>query len=259
MRLRLSAALASLALAAAPGCERSAPPPTPEAPSVVLTDPPPALPGAGAAGPAAEGALPAGHPPLDGADRRPPPGPVDPSTPLPPGHPPITGGAAPAGAPVAGGEAVAAEQGGELPLPLEGSGGLSELAARTQKLPEALRADFDLAFRLVFTLERPKRDAARAQPLVDKLIAAPEVAAQAAGHRLAGYLAINRGFDSVAALASYRKAVELDPNYGEAHYALSFTLAISDLAAGKVHFERAVALGVPDTRGLRGQFYGDAR
>jgi hypothetical protein len=160
---------------------------------------------------------------------------------------------------VAGGAAVPAEQGVELPLPLEGSGGLSELAVRTQKLPEALRADFELAFRLVFTLERQKRDAARAQPLVDRLIAAPEVAAQAAGHRLAGYLAINRGFDSVSALAAYRKAIALDPDYGEAHYALSFTLAISDLAAGKVHFERAMSLGVPDTRGLRGQFYGEGR
>jgi hypothetical protein len=57
-------------------------------------------------------------------------------------------------------------------------------------------------------------------------------------------------------LAAYRKAVALDPDYGEAHYALSFTLAISDLAAGKVHFDRAMALGVPDTRDLRGQFYG---
>ncbi len=259
MRLWLPATCSLVLSAITPACERSAPAPTPEAPAVVLTDPPPALPGAAAPAEPPAGDLPPGHPPLGDADRKAAPGPVDPSTPLPPGHPPVTGGTAASGAPVAGAAAVPAEEGVELPLPLEGSGGLSELAVRVQMLPEALRADFDLAFRLVFTIARQKRDAARAQPIVDTLIAAPEVAAKAAGHRLAGYLAINRGFDSVAALAAYRKAVELDPNYGEAHYALSFTLAISDLAAGKVHFERATALGVPDTRGLRGQFYGEGR
>jgi hypothetical protein len=33
-------------------------------------------------------------------------------------------------------------------------------------------------------------------------------------------------------------------------------LAMGDRAAGKVHFDRAMALGVPDTRGLKEQFYG---
>ena len=46
-----------------------------------------------------------------------------------------------------------------------------------------------------------------------------------------------------------------DPDYGEAHYALSFMLTQSDLERGRRHFERAMQLGVPDERNLRGQFY----
>jgi hypothetical protein len=53
----------------------------------------------------------------------------------------------------------------------------------------------------------------------------------------------------------YRKAVALDPDYGEAHYALSFMLTQFDMAEGRTHFERAMALGVPDERDLGGKFY----
>ncbi len=244
-------------------CERTPTPVTPEAPAVA-TEPAsaPAAPASPEAAPTPS-ALPAGHPPLGDAARRPPPGPVDPNTPLPPGHPPVPGATPPAGMPSApAGRPVAApvpsESGVELPLPLEGSGGLSELTARKAMLPEAHRAPFEEAFRLIFTIERQKRDAARAGTLVEPLIADADAKVQAAGHRLAGYLAINRNFDTAAALTSYRAAIAADPDYGEAHYALAFTLAISDLAAGRTHFDRAMALGVPDTRNLRGQFYGDA-
>lgn len=246
------------AIASIPACDREERAPTPSAPTIVLTDEPPALPNPqpalaehGVAG------LPSGHPPL-GNVRMPPPGPVDPNAPLPPGHPPLD--TAPPGndrpSSVAG-PAVPSELNAELPLPLEGSGGLSELKARQGTLPEALRAPFEEAFRLVFTLERQKRDAARAGTLVATLLASPDPMAQAVGHRVAGYLAINRNFDSVTALAEYRAALNADPDYGEAHYALAFTLAISDLTAGKAHFDKATALGVADTRNLRGQFYSE--
>ena len=82
----------------------------------------------------------------------------------------------------------------------------------------------------------------------------PKVASLAL--RMLAYLAINTGFDTKTATARYEKALALDPEYGEAHYALAFTLAISDRSAGKDHFEKAMKLGVPDTRNLRGQFYG---
>jgi tetratricopeptide (TPR) repeat protein len=156
------------------------------------------------------------------------------------------------------GPQVARETDQALPLVLEGSGGLAELTRRKAMLPSELQASFEEAFRLVFTLDRAKRDATRAGAVVATLVASPDKAAQAAGHRLAGYLAINRGFDAPGAIAAYRQAIAVDPDYGEAHYALAFTLAISDLEAARTHFERAMALGVPDTRQLRAQFFQDA-
>ncbi|MFO0751152.1 MAG: hypothetical protein U1F43_36590 [Myxococcota bacterium] len=70
----------------------------------------------------------------------------------------------------------------------------------------------------------------------------PMVAALAL--RMLGYVALNNGFDAATATATYEKALALDETYGEAHYALAFVLAISDKEKGKVHFERALALGV---------------
>lgn len=252
--------LAFVFVAPLAACDRQEAARTAEAPAIVLTDTPPPLATVDAAvKPANTGALPPGHPPMGGTQRQAPPGPVDPNTPLPPGHPPVSGQAAPAGAPpMMPSPEVARETDKDLPLVLEGSGGLDELTKRQKMLPDALKADFETAFRLVFTLDRARRDATRAGALVATLLASDDVTAKASGHRLAGYLAINRGFDTVAALAAYREAIALDPNYGEAHYALAFTLAISDLGAGKTHFDRALELGVADTRNLRGQFYGAA-
>jgi len=255
MPIFLAISLSSFATA----CERDKPSQTPSAPTVVLTDDPPPLPTPTSAphtGASTQaGALPAGHPPLD-TPRMPPPGPVDPNAPLPPGHPPVAGEAPAPGRPASvAGPAVPSEVDVALPLPLEGSGGLTELRARQATLPQALRATFDEAFRLVFTLDRAKRDAARAGNLVAQLLSSGDTMAKAAGHRVAGYLAINRNFDTATALVEYRAAIAADANYGEAHYALAFTLAISDLGAGRAHFDKAIALGVPDTRNLRGQFY----
>jgi Tfp pilus assembly protein PilF len=53
----------------------------------------------------------------------------------------------------------------------------------------------------------------------------------------------------------YEKAVAADPNYGEAHYALAFMLTQSDMARARTHFDKAMALGVPDERNLREQFF----
>jgi Tfp pilus assembly protein PilF len=53
----------------------------------------------------------------------------------------------------------------------------------------------------------------------------------------------------------YEKAVELDPDYGEAHYALSFMLTQFDVERGRKHFKKAMELGIPDERNLGPRFY----
>jgi TPR repeat protein len=63
------------------------------------------------------------------------------------------------------------------------------------------------------------------------------------------------GFNVDGALADYKKAVELKPDYGEAHYALAFMYAMGDREKGVEHFKKAMALGVPDERNLGEKFY----
>jgi Tfp pilus assembly protein PilF len=76
----------------------------------------------------------------------------------------------------------------------------------------------------------------------------------APGYRVLGYAYLNTGKQSQA-LNAYRKAVDIDPNYGEAHYALAFMYAMGDLAAGTEHFRKAMDLGIPDERDLGSRFY----
>jgi hypothetical protein len=208
---------------------------------------------------------------------------------LPPGHPPIAGpgGGASMGGPGMGGAAMAmaapadgaagmaeaAGMGGadlaaprghgtasqgvesdqELPLPLEGAGGVAELTKRLAVVADpALRAKVASAFRKTFTLARAKRDPQGAAALLAGLDAG---AVGATAQRILGYVAVSNGFDVPAAMGHYNQAVALDPNYGEAHYALAFMHVMSDLAAGRVHFDKARALGVPDTNRLGEQYY----
>jgi hypothetical protein len=236
------------------GCTKSAPPATPNAAAtpageVALLPDKGQAPSAGA-GQASDTALPAGHPPVGNAAPAP--------TGLPSGHPPIGGQA---GAVQAGGPMMAqleAEKDVPMPLPLEGAGSVAELKARLAKVKDATKhAAFDEAFRKVFTVQRPARDNKRAGELMTPLATDSDPLVAALAERILGYVRVNSGFDAAGAQARYEKAVALDPDYGEAHYALAFVLAISDLGRGKTHFEKAMSLGVPDTRGLRGQFYKD--
>jgi tetratricopeptide (TPR) repeat protein len=66
---------------------------------------------------------------------------------------------------------------------------------------------------------------------------------------------MNIGFNHEAAMANYQKAIELKPDYGEAHYALAFMYAMSDLEKGREHLKRALELGVADERNLVDNFY----
>lgn len=191
--------------------------------------------------------LPPGHPPTGG---------------LPAGHPPIDGAAVPSGRPArpsGGGPMMAqgpAEEGVVRPLPLEGSGSIAELRSRLAKIADQTkRTALENAFRLVFTVDRPQRDVRAADGILTPLAKDPDAAVASLAERTLGYVRVQSGFDQVGAMRHYARAIELDADYGEAHYAMAFMLAMGDRAAGKTHFDRAMALGVPDTRNLGTQFY----
>ena len=140
-----------------------------------------------------------------------------------------------------------------LPLPLKGAGGAEELKRRLGLIKDpAVRARVEAAFRKTFTLNRSKRDPMGAAKALTGLTNGTDAAT---AQRILGYVAIQARQGFGVALEHYKKAVALDPKYGEAHYALAFTYVISDRVTGAKHFARAMALGVPDTRGLGQRFY----
>ena len=177
--------------------------------------------------------LPAGHPPLAGHQHQAPP-----TKPASPGMVPRGG---------------ATEQGVERPLPLNGPGSAAELAGRIKRIPqgtqrdEALR-DLEDLYRLSFTVDRGKRDHARARTLAAKLARSPATAA--AAERVRGFLAVSTNFDTKTARVHYEKAIALEPTFGEAHYALAFLCALNDREAGAKHYQSAAAAGVEDTMSL---------
>ncbi len=178
---------------------------------------------------------------------------------LPPGHPPLlaNGGRPPApkgGATRGGiGEKPTAES-SEFPLRLEGPNSLAEMRRDAGKLEnEALVGYFEEGFRACFTENQSKRDYRQAAQAFQALLAVrPEFAPAWRG---LGYARFNTGFDVGGAMEAYQKAVDLDPDYGEAHYAIAFMWVMSDVERGRVHFERAMALGISDDRNLGSRFF----
>lgn len=242
-------------------CRTEAPPATPSAatstPDVVVVPAPAPAPKA-----APSGDLPPGHPAMGGAgtvtDK-----PADPANmpndsvhaglraPPDPNAPPAPG--APAGQNMISGPA---ETGVPLPLPLEGPGSVAELKGRLGKIADTTKhALLEEAFRKIFTVDRPSRNGLRAKEILEPMANDADKMLASFALRMLGYVALNSGFDTATARDRYEKALALDETYGETHYALAFVLAISDKAAGKAHFDRALALGVPDVRGLKEQFY----
>lgn len=178
------------------------------------------------------------------------------NTRLPSGHPP-TGGASTREAPFAA-NTPEGETGVAMPLPLVGPGSVDELKRRLAKVPEAkTQGVLEQAFRLTFTLDRAKRNPAQAKALLAPLAEDPISGATAS--RILGYVAVSQGFDFAGAMKHYGAAVAKDADYGEAHYALAFMHVRGDKSAGKLHFERARALGVPDTRGIARFYPGAAK
>jgi hypothetical protein len=140
-----------------------------------------------------------------------------------------------------------------LPLPLEGAGGANELKTRLVKEADLkIKKRIDEAFRKTFTVTRSSRNPSEAATLLNGLTAGT---AGATASRIMGYVAIQTRQGFGKALEYYKKAVALDANYGEAHYALAFTYVISDRTTGAKHFKKAMDLGVKDTRGLGLRYY----
>ncbi len=88
---------------------------------------------------------------------------------------------------------------------------------------------------------------------MEKVLAAKPDFAPA--YRVLAYDHFNTGGGMAKSTELYEKAVAADPEYGEAHYALSFMLTQSDMTRARTHFEKAMALGIPDERNLREQFF----
>ena len=148
----------------------------------------------------------------------------------------------------------AVEEGQSLALKLEGIGGKSEMDHALAKLddPEA-KGLFEMGYRQCFVADATKRDYSGAAAAMNSVLQRdPEFAP---AYRVLAYCALNTGFDMQGATQHYEKAVELDPDYGEAHYALSFMLTQFDVERGREHFKKAMELGVPDERNLGSRFY----
>jgi len=149
---------------------------------------------------------------------------------------------------------VAVETGVEPALKLTGIGSKEELDRSLAQLKDpAARTEFEKGFRLSFSHDRAHRRFADAVASMEKVLAITPDFPPA--YRVLAYAHFNLSFDMPKATEYYEKAVATDPNYGEAHYALAFMLTQSDTARARTHFDKAMALGVPDERNLREQFF----
>jgi len=169
---------------------------------------------------------------------------------LPEGHPPVSGEVAPGSR--LGSDGPTDDH--ALPLKESGLNSREELdrALAATDNTEA-RAAMESGYRKTFTANSELRDYPGA---IEDLTRAIELDPNyAEAHRALGYARFNLGFNVDAADSEYQKAVELKPDYGEAHYALAFLYAMSDLDRGAEHYKKAMALGVEDERNLGERFY----
>ena len=191
--------------------------------------------------------MPAGHPPVRGGS----PGPVNArgrAQGLPSGHPPVAPRAG------QGTQPRTIPNANALPLRETGPGGAIELARIEKQFPEGEdRTLFQSAFKRVFTPNRQQRDPVGATRDLRSLAGKYPKAAPV--YRVMGYAAVDNGFQTQLAFRMYNKAIELDPDYGEVHYALAFLYVMSDKATGAAHYKMALKLGVEDQRGIGQRFY----
>ncbi len=141
-----------------------------------------------------------------------------------------------------------------LPLKKTGINSAEELhKCLIQINNKKLRSRFDHDFRLCFTENRGLRDYEMARSDLLKFVKKKPNFAPA--YRLLGYAEFNLGFNVQKSLEYYNKALQINPNYGEVHYALAFMYVMSDMNKGLMHFRKAMALGIPDEHHLGSQYY----
>ena len=169
---------------------------------------------------------------------------------MPADHPPMD-------APFAKGmqDAQGPTDGAEVALIVSGNNSAEEMNRALAKLddPEA-KKDYEMAFRYTFSAKQSQRNYPEAQRLVEKILETHPDYAPA--YRVLGYDRFNMDMrNPQASMDAYLKAVELDPNYGEAHYALAFMYAMGDRSKGMEHYKKAMELGIVDERHLGERFY----
>lgn len=163
-----------------------------------------------------------------------------------------------AGAPMGMNAPAGPDDGQPVPLKQTGIGSAAELQRELPHLGDAeAAAKFDSAFRLTFSSDPTKRDFVIARRMLNEILAKHSNFAPA--YRALAYAQFNIDpSDTRTALENYDKAVELAPAYGEAHYAIAFMCAATgDRTKGVQHYNKAMALGVPDERGIGQRFYAD--
>lgn len=144
--------------------------------------------------------------------------------------------------------------GNDIALKAVGMNSAEELARELARLSDSsLQAQFEAAYRKTYAVRQAQRAYAEAGRLAGEVIGRRPDFAPA--YRVQGYARFNSG-NPDGALVSYRKAVELDPNYGEAQYALAFLYVMTDVAAGKTHFQKAMALGIKDELDIGPRYFG---
>jgi tetratricopeptide (TPR) repeat protein len=150
------------------------------------------------------------------------------------------------------GDATGPNDGHAIALKATGISSAAEMTRDRARLDtQELRKDYEMAFRHAFSARFGQRNYPESIRLINKVIT--ERPGFAPAYRVLGYALFNMN-RATEALAAYQRAVSIDPDYGEAHYALAFLFAMGDPAVGREHFRRAMALGVPDERNLEQQF-----
>lgn len=145
------------------------------------------------------------------------------------------------------------EEGKPLALKLTGLNSVEELNRSLAKLSDAESKHlFEEAFRRTFTTDPAGRNYIEAEAKFRQVLEKNPKSAET--YRGLGYALFNQG-QAEAALRDYLKATEINPDYGEAHYALAFLYAMGDTAKGKQHYQKAMQLGIPDERNLGERFY----
>lgn len=160
-----------------------------------------------------------------------------------------------AGAPFArGGETFGPADEGDPPLALAGNGSVEDLRAglAAARSPEAA-ALLESGYRQAFTVDRAKRDYAAALAVLEEALALDPGLPQA--HRALGQVHRHLGEDMERARAACSRAIELEPDYGEAYYDLAALLALVDRGRGAAMYRKAMELGVPDEADLGERFY----